>query len=268
MLVAPVPGGARPPEGEHRRLPPRGPGRRPASRRGDRPTTVGTRGRPAQASRQGAVMAVKLRDHQVEAAEATMRGLEVPSGGVIPREGLRAQVPTACGTAAVQLCSCAGRSRRGADPGRQLRAGPPEGAFEVALQRARWVAPSRAATARVEPFSALARNRIRACAGFEIGRVAVFAAARASASWISPTVLLPPRGLLGHQRLVEDAEPVRAGFATSALKTSRPAAAPKPSRPGPGRPRGSSNRTKAPRHTPGKTIKGAETLDQHYGRTG
>jgi DDE superfamily endonuclease len=38
------------------------------------------------------VMAVKLRDHQVEAVDAIVRGLDVPPGGVVPREGLRAQV--------------------------------------------------------------------------------------------------------------------------------------------------------------------------------
>jgi hypothetical protein len=61
---------------------------------------------------------------------------------------------------------------------------------------------------------------------------------------------------------------VRRGFRNIRAKTARPAAAPIPSHPGPGRPRGSSNRTRAPRHTPGKTIKRAETLDQHYGRAG
>ncbi|MCF1512574.1 hypothetical protein LZ604_34325, partial [Streptomyces glomeratus] len=61
---------------------------------------------------------------------------------------------------------------------------------------------------------------------------------------------------------------VRRGFRNIRAKAARPAAAPKPSRPGPGRPRGSSNRTRAPRHTPGKTVKRAETHDRHYGRTG
>lgn len=60
---------------------------------------------------------------------------------------------------------------------------------------------------------------------------------------------------------------VRRGFRNIRAKAARPAAAPKPSRPGPGRPRGSSNHTKAPRHTPGKTVKRAETPDQHYGHT-
>lgn len=59
---------------------------------------------------------------------------------------------------------------------------------------------------------------------------------------------------------------VRRGFRNIRAATARPAAAPKPSRPGPGRPRGSSNRAKAPRYTPGKTAKRAETLEEHYGR--
>ncbi|MEV4943978.1 DEAD/DEAH box helicase [Streptomyces zaomyceticus] len=42
-------------------------------------------------------MAVKLRDHQVEAVAAIVRGLDVPPGG-IPVDGLRGQVHAACGT--------------------------------------------------------------------------------------------------------------------------------------------------------------------------
>ncbi|MFF3941738.1 DEAD/DEAH box helicase [Streptomyces phaeofaciens] len=42
-------------------------------------------------------MAVKLRDHQVEAVAAIVRGLDVPAGG-IPVNGLRGQVHAACGT--------------------------------------------------------------------------------------------------------------------------------------------------------------------------
>ncbi|MFJ3966080.1 Helicase associated domain protein [Streptomyces sp. NPDC090036] len=42
-------------------------------------------------------MAVKLRDHQVEAVDAIVRGLDVPPGG-IPAHGLRGQVIAACGT--------------------------------------------------------------------------------------------------------------------------------------------------------------------------
>ncbi|TXS35568.1 DEAD/DEAH box helicase [Streptomyces sp. uw30] len=42
-------------------------------------------------------MAVKLRDHQIEAVSAIVRGLDVPAGG-IPADGLRGQVHAACGT--------------------------------------------------------------------------------------------------------------------------------------------------------------------------
>ncbi|MGW7268687.1 Helicase associated domain protein [Streptomyces sp. NPDC054842] len=42
-------------------------------------------------------MAVKLRDHQVEAVAAIVRGLDIPPGG-IPVDGLRGQVHAACGT--------------------------------------------------------------------------------------------------------------------------------------------------------------------------
>ncbi|MGX1564338.1 Helicase associated domain protein [Streptomyces sp. NPDC055506] len=42
-------------------------------------------------------MAVKLRDHQVEAVAAIVRGLDLPPGG-IPFNGLRGQVHAACGT--------------------------------------------------------------------------------------------------------------------------------------------------------------------------
>ncbi|MCZ4607701.1 Helicase associated domain protein [Streptomyces sp. Lzd4kr] len=42
-------------------------------------------------------MAVKLRDHQIEAVSAIVRGLDIPSGG-IPVNGLRGQVHAACGT--------------------------------------------------------------------------------------------------------------------------------------------------------------------------
>ncbi|MFD0078526.1 Helicase associated domain protein [Streptomyces sp. NPDC127166] len=42
-------------------------------------------------------MAVKLRDHQIEAVATIVRGLDVPPGG-IPFHGLRGQVHAACGT--------------------------------------------------------------------------------------------------------------------------------------------------------------------------
>lgn len=56
---------------------------------------------------------------------------------------------------------------------------------------------------------------------------------------------------------------VRRGFRHLRVKTTRPAGAPKPSRPGPGRPAGSQNRRPAPRFEPGKTVKRAETLTEH-----
>ncbi|MFD0036002.1 DEAD/DEAH box helicase family protein, partial [Streptomyces sp. NPDC127172] len=42
-------------------------------------------------------MALKLRDHQIEAVAAIVRGLDIPPGG-IPFNGLRGQVHAACGT--------------------------------------------------------------------------------------------------------------------------------------------------------------------------
>ncbi|MFE4915521.1 Helicase associated domain protein [Streptomyces sp. NPDC056652] len=42
-------------------------------------------------------MTVKLRDHQIEAVSAIVRGLDIPQGG-IPFHGLRGQVHAACGT--------------------------------------------------------------------------------------------------------------------------------------------------------------------------
>jgi len=56
---------------------------------------------------------------------------------------------------------------------------------------------------------------------------------------------------------------VRRGFRNIRAIIPRPASAPKPSRPGPGRPLGSKNRRRAPRHNPGKTVKRAETLTEH-----
>jgi hypothetical protein len=61
---------------------------------------------------------------------------------------------------------------------------------------------------------------------------------------------------------------VRRGFRNLHATTTRPAAAPKPSRPGPGRPLGSKNRTPATRHEVGKTVKRDLTLEQHRNRTG
>jgi hypothetical protein len=48
---------------------------------------------------------------------------------------------------------------------------------------------------------------------------------------------------------------VRRGFRNLRPKTTHPAGAPKPSRPGPGRPPGSRNKQQAPRHDPGKNTK-------------
>lgn len=41
-------------------------------------------------------MVVKLRDHQIEAVAAIVRGLDIPPGG-IPWNGLRGQVHAVCG---------------------------------------------------------------------------------------------------------------------------------------------------------------------------
>ncbi|WP_433549053.1 NF041680 family putative transposase [Streptomyces sp. CA-294286] len=56
---------------------------------------------------------------------------------------------------------------------------------------------------------------------------------------------------------------VRRGFRNVRATTTGPAAAPKPSRPGPGRPPGSKNRHRARHHDVGKTVKRAETLAEH-----
>jgi hypothetical protein len=61
---------------------------------------------------------------------------------------------------------------------------------------------------------------------------------------------------------------VQRGFRNLHPTTTRPAAAPKPFRPGPGRPLGSKNRTPATRHEVGKTVKRDLTLEQHRNRTG
>ncbi|MFF7281981.1 Helicase associated domain protein [Streptomyces griseorubiginosus] len=53
-------------------------------------------------------MAVKLRDHQIEAVAAIVRGLDVPSVG-IPRNGLRGQVHAACGTGKTIIAAASAR---------------------------------------------------------------------------------------------------------------------------------------------------------------
>jgi hypothetical protein len=61
---------------------------------------------------------------------------------------------------------------------------------------------------------------------------------------------------------------VRRGFRNLHPTTTRPAAAPKPTRSGPGRPPGSTNPTPATRYHVGKTIKRDLTLKQHHNHTG
>lgn len=59
---------------------------------------------------------------------------------------------------------------------------------------------------------------------------------------------------------------VRRGFRNVRATTARPAAAPKPSRPGPGRPASSKNKHRARHHDVGKTVKRAESLKEHQAR--
>jgi len=61
---------------------------------------------------------------------------------------------------------------------------------------------------------------------------------------------------------------VRRGFRNIRAKTTQPASAPKPGKPGPGRPPGSKNRRPAPRHDVGKTTKREPTLKARRERTG
>ncbi|WP_331727654.1 Helicase associated domain protein [Streptomyces canus] len=53
-------------------------------------------------------MAVKLRDHQIEAVAGIVRGLDVPPGG-IPWNGLRGQVHAACGTGKTIMAAASAR---------------------------------------------------------------------------------------------------------------------------------------------------------------
>ncbi|MFJ9174899.1 Helicase associated domain protein [Streptomyces sp. NPDC102360] len=53
-------------------------------------------------------MAVKLRDHQIEAVAAIVRGLDIPSGGILAG-GLRGQVHAACGTGKTVIAAAAAR---------------------------------------------------------------------------------------------------------------------------------------------------------------
>ncbi|MFC1435969.1 Helicase associated domain protein [Streptacidiphilus sp. N1-3] len=54
-------------------------------------------------------MPVKLRDHQIEAVDAIIRGLDVPPGKRIPPNGLRAQVHAACGTGKTIIAAAAAK---------------------------------------------------------------------------------------------------------------------------------------------------------------
>ncbi|WP_240197369.1 NF041680 family putative transposase, partial [Nonomuraea lactucae] len=58
---------------------------------------------------------------------------------------------------------------------------------------------------------------------------------------------------------------VRRGFRNIRTKTTCPAGAPKPGKPGPGRPAGSTNRRPAPRYDVGKTVKRETTLAARLG---
>ena len=61
---------------------------------------------------------------------------------------------------------------------------------------------------------------------------------------------------------------VRRGFRNIRRITTHPASAPKPSRPGPGRPPGVKNHQPAPRHDVGKTVKRPKTLTARDQQTG
>ncbi|KPI22236.1 helicase-associated protein [Actinobacteria bacterium OV320] len=62
-------------------------------------------------------MAVRLRDHQVEAVDAIVRGFDVPPGG-IPFDGLRGQVHAACGTGKTLIAAAS--AKRLVPKGRKL----------------------------------------------------------------------------------------------------------------------------------------------------
>jgi len=61
---------------------------------------------------------------------------------------------------------------------------------------------------------------------------------------------------------------VRRGFRNIRATAARPSAAPKPSKPGPGRPPGSKNRQRATSHDVGKTAKPAESIKEYQARRG
>lgn len=61
---------------------------------------------------------------------------------------------------------------------------------------------------------------------------------------------------------------VRRSFRNIRPRTALPASAPKPTRPGPGRPLGSRNHRPAPSHDVGKTVKRDRTTTAHQQRAG
>jgi hypothetical protein len=61
---------------------------------------------------------------------------------------------------------------------------------------------------------------------------------------------------------------VRRGFRNVRATAARPAAAPKPSKPGPGRPPGSKNKHRTKRHDVGKTVNRTESIKEHQARRG
>ncbi|QCS09539.1 helicase (plasmid) [Streptomyces clavuligerus] len=54
-------------------------------------------------------MGIDLRDHQVEAVDAIIRGLDIPPGKRVPRTGIRGQVRSACGTGKTVMAAAAAR---------------------------------------------------------------------------------------------------------------------------------------------------------------
>lgn len=54
-------------------------------------------------------MPVKLRDHQIEAVDAIVRGLDIPPGKKVPRNGLRGQAIAACGTGKTVMTAAAAK---------------------------------------------------------------------------------------------------------------------------------------------------------------
>jgi hypothetical protein len=72
----------------------------------------------ARTGRETGGMTLKLRQHQVQAVDAIVRGLDIPAGGRIPTDGLRGQVIAACGTSKTAIAAAS--ARRIAPKGRVL----------------------------------------------------------------------------------------------------------------------------------------------------